>query len=817
MPFVAAAVLACAGFVQSAPLVHEPFAYPAGLLHGATGPSEVGLAGAWNATVESPHSTVLTAGSLDGKFASSGGSVGPLSPAVNKYGGSRAISASALAANGLLNDGATLWLSVVMGYGPGGNVTNARLAVALANDNFSAGNYDYWIRNAGAQLGSGVGMVLGRFSVNGRVLPVRFRDLAAGDGVAGNVNGVWTGAGTVIGANQYAMYVAQFTWGATPGDPDTITVYQPDANLNLGAPISTLTNIFVDQASFDTLTFARGDVVVLDEIRMGATYGDVVPADVTPPALVSARPSGAGGLLPLEVVFDERIRAGSGDIRIFNTAGPALLSTIPIDDEARVSIVGNRLTITPETALSIGQSYYVEMDAGTVTDPAGNGFAGISGPAVWSFTLTPLSFPDDDTDGDGLTNATEHSLGTDPLVGDTDADGLNDGEEVTLGTNPLVVDSDGDGFNDFMEVQSGSDPLDGSSVPLDSDGDGLDDSWEVSHFGDLSHDGTADSDGDLLTDALEFQLALNPVVADSDGDGRPDWMGIPGYLYVEQWNDIPGATLEDLFASGAFYGQPDDAYLVSQAKVRSNVGDNYGYRFYDPLTGRWPSRDPIGEDGGTNLYGFVGNDGIDFVDNTGLTYVRHPTEIVKSIFDGYALGFTIPWMTLVTRCYCNKQTNTWHTYLQRFAVSTTIVVRTHVAVSRSGSAIGTDIVHIARSAGSIGETLAHEELHAQGFKEYHDKIEPTIKSDFSEENTFSSCQSCQKYRLEKVQKHRSEWKAYYNLEKGHKLPKFAEYTHGDPGILDSDIPAGYLKWGYDLDAREAGMLIGHFREWDDCK
>ena len=35
----------------------------------------------------------------------------------------------------------------------------------------------------------------------------------------------------------------------------------------------------------------------------------------------------------------------------------------------------------------------------------------------------------------------------------------------------------------------------------------------------------------------------------------------------------------------------------------------YGYRWYDPLTGRWPSRDLIGEDGGINLYEFVGNDG----------------------------------------------------------------------------------------------------------------------------------------------------------------------------------------------------------------
>ena len=29
----------------------------------------------------------------------------------------------------------------------------------------------------------------------------------------------------------------------------------------------------------------------------------------------------------------------------------------------------------------------------------------------------------------------------------------------------------------------------------------------------------------------------------------------------------------------------------------------YGYRYYDPVTGRWLSRDPIGEEGGANLYG----------------------------------------------------------------------------------------------------------------------------------------------------------------------------------------------------------------------
>ena len=43
----------------------------------------------------------------------------------------------------------------------------------------------------------------------------------------------------------------------------------------------------------------------------------------------------------------------------------------------------------------------------------------------------------------------------------------------------------------------------------------------------------------------------------------------------------------------------------------------YAYRYYDPLSGRWPSRDPIGENGGINLYGFVENDGVNKWDNLG--------------------------------------------------------------------------------------------------------------------------------------------------------------------------------------------------------
>lgn len=48
----------------------------------------------------------------------------------------------------------------------------------------------------------------------------------------------------------------------------------------------------------------------------------------------------------------------------------------------------------------------------------------------------------------------------------------------------------------------------------------------------------------------------------------------------------------------------------------------YGYRYYDPVTGRWPSRDPIEEDGGLNLYGFVTNDSLNSFDLLGAKSCR---------------------------------------------------------------------------------------------------------------------------------------------------------------------------------------------------
>ncbi|WP_411845251.1 RHS repeat-associated core domain-containing protein [Roseibacillus persicicus] len=54
----------------------------------------------------------------------------------------------------------------------------------------------------------------------------------------------------------------------------------------------------------------------------------------------------------------------------------------------------------------------------------------------------------------------------------------------------------------------------------------------------------------------------------------------------------------------------------------------YGYRYYDPVIGRWPSRDPIGERGGVNLYGFVENSPIQKSDYLGLSSERTAVSLL---------------------------------------------------------------------------------------------------------------------------------------------------------------------------------------------
>ncbi|WP_281860821.1 hypothetical protein [Salana multivorans] len=166
----------------------------------------------------------------------------------------------------------------------------------------------------------------------------------------------------------------------------------------------------------------------------------------------------------------------------------------------------------------------------------------VSGEENYSTTETWVSFvvldPAADDDGDGLTNAEEDALGTDPLDPDTDGDGMGDGFEVDNGFDPLNPDedgngvldgeddADGDGLTNGEEEDHGTDP----NNP-DTDGDGMGDGFEVDNgFDPLDPDedgngvldGEDDADGDGLTNGEEEEHGTDPNNPDTDGDGMGD-------------------------------------------------------------------------------------------------------------------------------------------------------------------------------------------------------------------------------------------------------------------------------------------------------
>jgi len=105
-----------------------------------------------------------------------------------------------------------------------------------------------------------------------------------------------------------------------------------------------------------------------------------------------------------------------------------------------------------------------------------------------------------DSDGDGLTDAIEATLGTDPYDADTDDDGIPDGLE----------DANHNGVVDAGET---------SALLADSDGDGIQDGTELGYT--LAMVGPDTDTGVFVPDA-DPTTTTNPLSNDTDGDGIPD-------------------------------------------------------------------------------------------------------------------------------------------------------------------------------------------------------------------------------------------------------------------------------------------------------
>lgn len=203
-----------------------------------------------------------------------------------------------------------------------------------------------------------------------------------------------------------------------------------------------------------------------------------------------------------------------------------------------------------------------------------------------SFNLLPLDPADAllDMDNDGLTNLLESIYNTNPAKPDTDGDGLDDYQEIIVyKTNPRTSDSDLDGMDDLYEINKGFNPNNPIDALFDNDNDNLNNFKEYLSGTDPF---SSDTDSDGIPDDYEVNMGLNALDA-SDAQLDPDNDGLTNTEEFElNTNPLSADTdndgMQDLFES--LYGLSptvDDAAADYDGDGISNV--------YEYLNGTDPS------------------------------------------------------------------------------------------------------------------------------------------------------------------------------------------------------------------------------------
>ncbi|MDD2230897.1 MAG: hypothetical protein PHY48_16030, partial [Candidatus Cloacimonetes bacterium] len=113
--------------------------------------------------------------------------------------------------------------------------------------------------------------------------------------------------------------------------------------------------------------------------------------------------------------------------------------------------------------------------------------------------------------------------------------------------------------------------------------------------------------GGLLCETKVVNSEINTYYATADANGNvTEYIDDSGTVVAHYEYDAFGNTSD---SSGVM--ADDFVFRFSSKYLDKETGFYYyGYRYYDPVTGRWLNKDPIGERGGLLLYGFVGNGGV---------------------------------------------------------------------------------------------------------------------------------------------------------------------------------------------------------------
>jgi Zn-dependent metalloprotease/methionine-rich copper-binding protein CopC len=172
------------------------------------------------------------------------------------------------------------------------------------------------------------------------------------------------------------------------GSGTSTIVINPAAVLTSGMP----SYVLIDAGAFKDA--ADNDYAGIANVTSGPqtwSFTAGSSSDSTAPTVSTYSPAdGATGVscsADLTLTFSDKVLVQSGkNFVIKKSSGDSTVATLAADSSQVTGTNSTTITLNPASDLDYSTGYYVQIDAGAVTDLAGNNYAGISDKTTWNFT-----------------------------------------------------------------------------------------------------------------------------------------------------------------------------------------------------------------------------------------------------------------------------------------------------------------------------------------------------------------------------------------------------------------------------------------------
>lgn len=261
-----------------------------------------------------------------------------------------------------------------------------------------------------------------------------------------------------MGDNGENMYLGSATnerihWYTLSSAWDTSTASYSDSYKSLSSEDTAIRKVVFNPAG--TVMLALG--------QQNDSLYHYALTDVTDPIVSAVFPAdgaaAATSTADLIITFAETVDAESGNITIKDASDDSTVETIDVTSGNVTGSGSATITIDPDTNLTEGESYYINIDATAFDDEAGNSYAGISNSTTWNFTIGDYTNPTASTLSPA-DDATDIAIGTNLVI--------TFDETVATSTGDLVVyKTSDDSTVETIDITSDSVTMSGTEFTVD--------------------------------------------------------------------------------------------------------------------------------------------------------------------------------------------------------------------------------------------------------------------------------------------------------------------------------------------------------------